>query len=975
MTPERWREIEQLYQLALEHEAGQRAAFLVDACRGDEEMRREIESLLTHAEPAEGFMEAPGMAVLAQAIAQERSGSMVGRQIGAYRILAFIGAGGMGEVYRARDTRLGRLVALKILPGGVATDPERRRRLLHEARAASVLNHPHIVTLHDVGNDNGIDFLVMEYLAGNTLDKVIPRNGLGVRTALRYAIEIADALAKAHAAGIIHRDLKPGNIMVTEDEEVKVLDFGIAKLTEIFAAGEFNTTRPAPTTTGEMILGTASYMSPEQTEGKKLDPRSDIFSFGAVLYEMVTGRTAFQGSSKVSTLSAILHEAPLPADQVVKNLPREMDRIIARCLRKDPERRFQNMADVKVALEKLERDMDSPQRDRAPASKRGQRRRIIWAAVLAVIIGVGAGVLWFYRSSAKPSEAAQIPVPLTTYPGFQGEPSFSPDGNQVAFTWDGGKLDNRDIYIKLVGAGGPPLRLTQNPARDYSPAWSPDGRFIAFLRALPTGKAAMLLVPALGGPERKVSEISPWDDDCTNLAWSPDANFLATSGNEAPGEPPLLYLISVEGGEKRRLTSPRAALFGDACPAFSPDGRILAFSRVADGGGSDIYLLDLADGIEPRSEPKRLSFTNRGVGAPAWTPDGHEIIFSIGWPAFLGDHELWRIAASVAGAEPAKPERLAHFSERAFQPTVSRRGQRLAYVHVISHSDIWRVATPIASGNAGLRSAARRALDAAPTPFISSTRDDIAPQYSPDGQKISFVSLRSGTYEIWVCDGDGSNPAQLTALKMPDPPTHHWSPDGRRIVFDSDLKGQWDIWVVDINGGKPQRLTTDPANHGNPSWSRDGRWIYFDWRRTGKQQIWKVPASGGAAIQVTRNGGFAPIESPDGKLLYYTDTILGACAVWKAPVDGGRATKVLDGISDYSNLAVAEAGLYFVSVNDRGSRSSIQFLDFATNNVKTIASLEKALTHGLALSPDGRWLLYSQVDQEGSELMLVENFR
>ena len=183
MTPERWREIEQLYQLALEHEAGQRAAFLVDACRGDEEMRREIESLLTHAEPAEGFMEAPGMAVLAQAIAQERSGSMVGRQIGAYRILAFIGAGGMGEVYRARDTRLGRLVALKILPGGVATDPERRRRLLHEARAASVLNHPHIVTLHDVGNDNGIDFLVMEYLAGNTLDKVIPRNGLGVRTA------------------------------------------------------------------------------------------------------------------------------------------------------------------------------------------------------------------------------------------------------------------------------------------------------------------------------------------------------------------------------------------------------------------------------------------------------------------------------------------------------------------------------------------------------------------------------------------------------------------------------------------------------------------------------------------------------------------------------------------------------------------------------------------------------------------------
>jgi serine/threonine protein kinase len=295
----------------------------------------------------------------------------------------------MGEVYQAQDTRLGRLVALKILPPGVAANPELRRRFLQEAKAASALNHPHIVTLYDVGRENGVDFLVMEYVPGNTLDKLIPRGGLALTTALRYAIEIADAFAKAHAAGIVHRDLKPGNVMVTDDSAVKVLDFGIAKLTKTLESGAPATTAATTTATEGLILGTAAYMSPEQVEGKKVDGRSDIFSFGALLYEMVTGRRAFQGDSKVSTLAAVLREEPKPASQVVEGLPREMERIIARCLRKSPERRFQTMADLKVAIEELKEESDSGKVSAAPASQRHRGRRPGWAISLAAIIASG----------------------------------------------------------------------------------------------------------------------------------------------------------------------------------------------------------------------------------------------------------------------------------------------------------------------------------------------------------------------------------------------------------------------------------------------------------------------------------------------------------------------------------------------------------------------------------------------------------
>ena len=381
----------------------------------------------------------PGPCVRPREHSVEEAQLLTGRQIGHYQILSRLGEGGMGIVYKARDQHLDRFVAIKVLPPELVADPDRKRRFVQEAKAASALNHPNIITIHDIASDNGTDFIVMEYVQGKTLGQLIPRRGLKLNDVLKYAIQIADALAKAQAAGIIHRDLKPGNIMVGEGGLVKVLDFGLAKLTERPQVGEEESTRSIPPWTDEgTILGTASYMSPEQAAGKPVDARSDIFSFGSVLYEMVTGQRAFQGDSKMSTLAAVLNQEPKPASEISRALPHDLEKIITRCLRKDPSRRFQHMADLKVALEELKEESDSgllgvkEGTDSSGKPRRFSLLRWVTLAVAGVSLAVAAW-FWFSRSATEKPEAVLTPVPLTTYPGRESSPSFSPDGNQVAF--------------------------------------------------------------------------------------------------------------------------------------------------------------------------------------------------------------------------------------------------------------------------------------------------------------------------------------------------------------------------------------------------------------------------------------------------------------------------------------------------------------------------------------------------------------
>jgi Tol biopolymer transport system component/DNA-binding winged helix-turn-helix (wHTH) protein len=605
-----------------------------------------------------------------------------------------------------------------------------------------------------------------------------------------------------------------------------------------------------------------------------------------------------------------------------------------------------------------------------PAAPRHRSRWLPLAVALFLGIGLSAGILKFVHSSPKSSAPALTSVPLTALPGYESEPSFSPDGNQVAFVRSEGGSKSH-IYVKLIGTSGPPLQLTNGPANDTNPVWSPDGRFIAFLRYV-QDSAAILLIPALGGPERKIVEtragnVSEPTVDGPYLAWSPDGNFLVISDKDSLKDTPALFAVAIDTGEKRRLTSPPSELSnmyrGDTNPAFSPDGQTLAFIRMTELR-TDLYLLPVSNALQPVGEAKRIPLGQMKY-APAWTEDGHEIVFGS-----LGQG-LWRIDVSGAATRSAEPVRLP-FGDNAWWPAISRRGHRLAYSNrATPNRSIWRMAAPsgpTASDGTRARSSNRS--------FISSTQDESFPQFSPDGRRIAFLSERSGHLEIWVCNSDGSSPVQLTSFQGPLVTNPRWSPDGGRIAFDSDAEGgQFDIWVISADGGKPVRMTTHPANDGNPSWSHDGRWIYFDSARTGPQQVWKMPADGGEAIQLTSDGGYAPLESPDGKFLYYTKSLVNT-SLWRVPLGGGQATKVLDGLSGDLNLAIVDKGIYFVPQ----SLSSIQFLDLETNQVRRIARFERPIDGGLAFSPDGQWILYTnysntRADQGGAELRLVENFR
>jgi Tol biopolymer transport system component/DNA-binding winged helix-turn-helix (wHTH) protein len=610
--------------------------------------------------------------------------------------------------------------------------------------------------------------------------------------------------------------------------------------------------------------------------------------------------------------------------------------------------------------------------DQSIAAPRRRRSALLfWAAALLVVLVVAGGVLRvlrLLRSSPKSSAPALTSVPLTARPGFEAEPNFSPDGKEVAFSWHDGIESKSHIYVKLIGTGGPPMQLTNGPGWDGNPVWSPDGRFFAFLRDLPE-KTEVLVIPALGGPERKIGETRLGSVPGPYMAWSPDGNSLVVSHKGSPNEPAALFVVAIDTGEKHKLTSPPVPLTSDASgdtnPAFSPDGRMLAFIRMIDLHPK-LYLMPVSVALQPAGEIKEIPLGHLNEGylkgfAPVWTEDGREIVLCY-WR-----EGLWRIDVSRSAPRFAEPQQLP-FGENAVGPAISHRGHRLAYTNESFQSSIWRMAAR--SGRTARDGTSGGTFTHA---LISSTQADSAPLFSPDGKRIAFVSTRSGHFEIWVCNSDGSNPVQVTSFHGPQVTTPRWSPDGTRIAFDSNAEREFDIWVVGADGGRPVRMTTHPANDGNPSWSHDGRWIYFDSMRTGEQQAWKMPAEGGEAIQLTRDGGWAPLESPDGKFLYYTK-YLGGTSVWRVPLDGGQAIKVFEGLSDYINLALVDKGIYFIPVQHEASGSSIQFLDLQTNQIRRVASFERPLGSGLALSPDGQWILYSPVDKLGAELRLVENF-
>jgi Tol biopolymer transport system component len=769
-------------------------------------------------------------------------------------------------------------------------------------------------------------------------------------------------------------------------------------------------------------------MSPEQARGQELDARTDLFSFGVVLYEMATGRRPFAGKTSAVIFEATLNQTPIPPRELNPGLPAELGRIIDKALEKDREVRYQTAAELRADLKRLKRNLDSGRTAAAGTSPRtvmSSRGRwlaglFVWTAAfvaLAILIG---GPIWFHfyrpgdqppqRSPKEPEEEPALPplqiTPFTSFPGRAISPRFSPNGDRIAFVWDGEDGENFDIYVKTVGAGVP-LRLTSDRGDDVAPAWSPNGTQIAFCRVdWASNEYGIWVTSALGPPEQRLISLR---EPVDSLDWSPDGKWLAFGYTEGPEKPWGVYLLSVQDGSLRRVMNPPKGSMDDT-PVFSPDGTMLAFTRGTLGlGGKSIYRVRVADG-HPRGEPEPITFAEHRPAGLSWTEDGREIVFS---EAASGERaQIWRIPVTGGKAQP-----VAGVGDNAVSPAVSRHGHRLAYTKALDEWNIWRLRI----GKPGERPVPER--------FIYSTQGEDAPNYSPDGKHIVFASNRWGSYEIWKCSSDGRNPTVLTSLGGPCNGSPCWSPDGRHIAFDSQVQGTFGIYVVDKDGGPAVRVTDkDDGDAVNPGWSKDGKWIYFTSTRTGACQIWKIPpVAGRKAVQVTHEGAWRPCVSADGKSVYYYHNETYP-SIRQIPIEGGKEEEVLPLPKDTwgEHWTLGERGIYFIdwagqthvqvlaaqtvtslttlslasattqvltvkrfqdafALIDWGAtpRAAIKRFSFETREITRLGDISKERRNGqffgpgkrLGVSPDEQWLLYVQYEQSGSDIMLVENFR
>jgi serine/threonine protein kinase/Tol biopolymer transport system component len=848
----------------------------------------------------------------------------VGQTIGRYRLLSKIGEGGMGSVYRARDLTLDRQVALKTLKAEAVEDSDRRRRFVQEAKAASALNHPNIVTIHEIDERDGVSYIAMELIKGETLDQRLTAGPLPLARALRIGIAVADGLAAAHAHGIVHRDLKPANVMEGEDGRVKVLDFGLAKLAERGTALSSNL-ESTPRTEEGIILGTVAYMSPEQAEGRPVDPRSDVFSFGSMLYEMVSGRRPFEGGSKVSVLAAILQKQPPSLRREAPGVPAQLERIILRCLNKAPERRYQHMGDLKISLEELLEDFEAGRLDppEGPTAVISNGRRLAWPALIgAGLAGValGAVALWGLRPGAGSSPEDNGTATLLQLTGAEGlsiDPSWSPDGAWIAYASDrGGGMD----LWKQPASGGEPVQLTSSPGTEMHPAWSPDGRTLAF--SLQGEGAGIFLIPSDGGQAIRVTDAG------ARPVWSPDGRELAYDANGS------IYIVNYAGGQPTLMVSGTS---GAPYVEWSRDGKRLYYW---DRTRRDVFVVAIAT---KETTALNLIPTGEEVAGITIEPKAQRLVYSKG--AFGGDKDLWRVSLDpLTGMPMGDARRLTISATDDIYPRYSPDGKSLAFTVRNLNRQLWALGrdpvTGLATGdarvitehgqlnyypaaspdglliawtsqNAGQGAIYYKLGFSAPERKLTrewerSTRE-IGATISPDGAQIAFSSTTSGAYRIWRMPQLDSVALQLTQGKTGSDAQPAWSPDGKTIAFYSSRAGNWDIWTVDaVSGGEPKPLLEWPSNELYAAYSPDGRSLAFVSTKTGDEDLYRLDlASGEATPFVTNPATEGPgAWSPDGKWFYFTSDRGGTFAIWRMPGSGGEPEQFSRGALDLPETAL-----------------------------------------------------------------------
>lgn len=793
---------------------------------------------------------------------------MIGQTLGHYRIDSKLGEGGMGVVYRAFDTHLDRAVAIKVLRPDATASPERKRRFVQEAKSASALNHPGIIHIYDIATadlpDGPTDFIAMEFVPGKTLDQYIGKSGLSLKDTLKYGIQIADALARAHAAGIVHRDLKPANIIVTDDGRVKLLDFGLAKLTEKTvddpeAATATMGAQENPQTEEGAIVGTVAYMSPEQAEGLKVDGRSDIFSFGSVLYEMVTGRRAFHGGTKLSTLSAILHMEPKAASEISPGVPVELEKIIARCLRKDPERRAQGIADIKLALEELKQESESNKLSGQVAAAAANRplarppRRFVAITTVAVALVVAAaGFGWWLRKRAPSAPPRSEWVQITNLPDSAVQPALSPDGRMLTFIRGPlGFVTPGQVYVKMLPSGEP-VQLTHDDLPKMSPVFSPDGSRIAYTVVGEIWDT--WVVPVLGGEPRL------WLPNASGLGWIGKSKLLFSEIKDQKMHMAIVTADESRAGSRDLYVPPHER--GMAHRSYpSPDGKWMLLVEMNERG----------DIVRCRLAPLDGSSAGQQVGPPggqcrvaAWSPDGEWMYFS---SDSGGAFHTWR-----QRFPDGQPEQITAGPTEQEGIAMAPDGRSFITAVGLTQSSIW-----LHDGGGDRQ--------------ISLEGYAFGAKFTPDGKRLLYQVRKGTSSELWVAERDSGRSEPLlpgfavAVAGVGSIGGYDISPDGRQLVVTSaDTGGKLRLWLAPLDRSSPPRQIANIEGE-QPFFGATGE-IFFRGVEGTSAFLYRVQQDGSGLQKATD----VPIvgitgSSPDHNWLSLSSHAVGALVMFRA--DGG----------------------------------------------------------------------------------------
>ncbi len=795
MTSERLQQIEEVFHAACERAPGEGAAFVSEACGDDDSLRREVEALLAADGAAQSLIEAPAYAVAAPLLAGGTAPSLLGKSIGHYQIISLMGKGGMGEVYRARDIKLDRTVALKILPEEMSADGERMRRFNREAKAASALNHPNVAHIYEIGEAEGLNFIAMEYVEGQTLDARINGRPLPVSEVVEIGSQIADALDEAHRKGITHRDIKPANVMVNERGQVKVLDFGLAKVTQPATPAVASDISTMAKTAPGVVMGTVPYMSPEQALGREVDHRSDLFSLGAVLYEMATGRMPFLGSSTSEILDRILHAQPEAIARFNYDVPAELERIVRKCLEKERERRYQSAREVLVDLKNLKRDGDLIAVKTATVEKSASGLRSPkWVAILALAILVTIGVVFAYFGLRAPRPlSVTYFIPITT--DGLGKGGGSASYSRSALVTDGARLyfSAAAGITQVSSAGGEtvviPTPFPKGSLLDISPSRS---ELIVAAYVASEFEAPLWVTPVLGGTSRRLGDLVGHD-----ATWAPDGERIVYARDSD------LYLAKSDGSESRKFVTASGRV---QWPRWSPDGSRLRFT-VADLKTNSPSLWEVA------ADGTNLHPLLDGWNHPAtaccgnWTADSKYFIFQSTRDRRT---DLWVIREKKGLFEKTRrePEQLTFGPLNYYSPVPSPDGRKLFAVGEQKRGELVRYDAKTQQF----------------VPYLSGMSADCL-DFSRDGDWITYTAYPDGS--LWRSKVDSTERRQLSFPPM-QAFLPRWSPDGKQIAFAALLPGKpWKIYLVSADGGSPQQLTAEERYENDVTWSPDGNSLIF----------------------------------------------------------------------------------------------------------------------------------------------------